>query len=170
MPSQAGIKIAGRNINNLRYADDTNLRAESKEELNSLLMRVEEESEKGISILNTHWKDYYLKWSFNTFATWCKELTQWKRPRCWERLKAGGEADNRGWDGWMASLTRWTRVWASSGSWWWTRKPGVLQSMGSQKVGHDWATEQRYLSKTGRKKKDALEETLWLVKVRKCWK
>ena len=54
---QAGIKIAGRNINNLRYADDTNLRAESKEELNSLLMRVEEESEKGISILNTHWKD-----------------------------------------------------------------------------------------------------------------
>ena len=48
---------------------------------------------------------------------------------------------NRGWDGWMASLTQWTRVWASSGSWWWTGKPGVLQSMGLQRVGHDWATE-----------------------------
>ena len=59
----------------------------------------------------------------------------------WERLKAGGEGDDRGWDGWMASLTRWTWVWASSGSWWWTGKPRVLQSMGSQRVGHDWATE-----------------------------
>ena len=71
----------------------------------------------------------------------CEELTHWKRPWCWERLKAGGEGDNRGWDGWMASLTQWTWVWASSGSWWRTEKPGVLQSMGSQRVGHDWATE-----------------------------
>ena len=63
-----------------------------------------------------------------------------KRPWCWERLKAG-EGDVRGWDGWMASLTRCTWVWASSGSWWWTGKPGVLQSMGSQRVGHDWTTE-----------------------------
>ena len=63
-------------------------------------------------------------------ATWCKELTHWKRPWCWERLKAGGERDNRGRDGWMASPTRWTWVWASSGSWWWTGKPGMLQSMG----------------------------------------
>ena len=54
-----------------------------------------------------------------------------------ERLKAGGEGDDRGWDGWMASPTRWTWVWASSGSWW-TGKPGALQSMGSQRVGHDW--------------------------------
>ena len=60
---------------------------------------------------------------------------------CWERLKAGGEGDNRGWDGWMASPTLWTWVWASSGSWWWTGKPGVLQSMGSQRGRHDWATE-----------------------------
>ena len=59
----------------------------------------------------------------------------------WERLKAGGEGDNRGWDGWMASLTQLTWVWASSRSWWWTGKPGVLQSMGLQRVGHDWATE-----------------------------
>ena len=49
--------------------------------------------------------------------------------------------DLRGWGGWMASMMQWTRVWASSGSWWWTGKPGVLQSMGSQRVGHDWATE-----------------------------
>ena len=64
-----------------------------------------------------------------------------KRPWCWERLKAGREGDGRGWDGWMASLTRWTGVWANFGSWWWTSKPGVLQSMGSQKVGHNWANE-----------------------------
>ena len=63
-----------------------------------------------------------------------------KRSWCWERLKAGG-GDNRGWDGWMTSLTQWTRVWASSQSWWWTGKPGVLQSMGSQRGGHDWTTE-----------------------------
>ena len=65
-------------------------------------------------------------------------LTHWKGPWCWERLKAGGDRDNRRWDGWMASPT-W--VWARSGSWWWTEKPGILQAMGSQTVGHDWATE-----------------------------
>ena len=59
-----------------------------------------------------------------------QELTHWKRPWCWERLKAEGEGDDRGWDGWMASPTQWTWVWVSSGSWWWTGKPGVLQSMG----------------------------------------
>ena len=61
----------------------------------------------------------------------------WKRPWCWERLKAGGEGDDRGWDDWIASLTQWTWVWVNSGSWWWTRRPGVLQSMGSQRVRHD---------------------------------
>ena len=81
-------------------------------------------------ILNIHWKDWYWSWSFNTEVTWCKELTHWKRPWCWERLKAGGEGDNRGWDGWMASSTWWTWVWASSRRWWWTGKPGILQSMG----------------------------------------
>ena len=69
------------------------------------------------------------------------ELTHWKRPWCWERLKAGGEGDNRGWDGWMASLTQWTWVWVNSRSWWWTGKTGTLQSMGSQRVRHDLATE-----------------------------
>ena len=60
---------------------------------------------------------------------------------CWERLKAGGEGDDRGWDDWMASLTWCTWLWASSRSWWWTGKPDVLQSLGSQRVGHGWVTE-----------------------------
>ena len=76
-------------------------------------------------------------------------MPHWKSPWCWERLKAGGEGDNRGWDGWMASPTWCTWVWASSGSWWWTGKPGVLQSMGLQMVGHDWATELNWTDMTG---------------------
>ena len=68
------------------------------------------------------------------------QAVYWKRPWCWERLKAGGEGDDRGWDGWMASLTQWTWVWANSGRWWRTGKPGVQQSMGLQRVGHNWTT------------------------------
>ena len=79
--------------------------------------------------------------TLNTLATWCEELTHWKRPWCWEISKAGGEGDDRGWDGWMASPTQWTWVWVDSGSWWWSGRPGVLWSMGWQRVGHDWATE-----------------------------
>ena len=60
---------------------------------------------------------------------------------CWERLKAGGEGDDRGWDGWTSSLTRWTWIWANSGSWWWKGRPGMLGFMGLQRVGHDWASE-----------------------------
>ena len=67
-------------------------------------------------------------------------LAHLKRPWCWERLKAG-EGDDRGWDGWMASPTQWTWVWVTSRSWWWTGRPGMLRFMGSQRVGHDWATE-----------------------------
>ena len=93
------------------------------------------------SVLNIHWKDWCWSWNSPTLATWCKELTHCKKPWCWERLKTGGGGDVRGWSGWMASLTRWTWVWASSGSWWWTEKPSVLQSMGSQRVGQGWATE-----------------------------
>ena len=239
--AQAGIKIAGRNISNLRYADDTTLMAESKEELKSLLMKVKEESEKvGLklniqktkimapgpntsnrwgnsgrlcfwwlqnhcrwwlqpwnwclllwrkvmtnlesilksrditlppkirvvkamvfpvvmygceswsirkaehwridsfehlwllwvawtartnhsilkkSVLNIHWKDWCWSWNANTLSTWCEELTYLKRPWCWERLKARGEGDNRGWDGWMASRTQWPWVWVNSGCW-----------------------------------------------------
>ena len=92
------------------------------------------------SVLNIHWKDCRWSWSFDTLTTWCEEMTHWKRPWCWERLKAGGEGDDRGWNGWMASPIRWTWVWASSGSWWWIGRPGVLQSMGLQRVGQNWAT------------------------------
>ena len=77
------------------------------------------------SVLNFHWKEWCWSWNSNTLATWCEELTDWKRSWCWERLKAGGEGDGRGKDGWVASLTQWTWVWASSRSWWWTGKPGV---------------------------------------------
>ena len=62
----------------------------------------------------------------------------WKRPWCWEGLGAGGEGDNRGWDGWMTSLTRCTWVWVDSGSWWWTSRPGMLRFMGSQRVACNW--------------------------------
>ena len=77
----------------------------------------------------------------NTLATWCEELTHLKRPWCWARLRAGGEGDDREWDGCMESLTQWIWVWVDSGSWWWTGRPGVLWYMGSQRVGYDWATE-----------------------------
>ena len=91
-------------------------------------------------VLGVHWKHWCWSWNSNTLATWCEEMTHWKRPWCWEGLGAGGEGDGRGWDGWMASLTRWTWVWVNSGSWWWTGRPDVLQFMGSQRVGYDWAT------------------------------
>ena len=78
-----------------------------------------------------------LKLKLQYFGHLIWRMTHWKRSWRWERLKAGGEGNDRGWDGWMASLTWWTWVWVSSGSWWWTGKPGMLQSMGSQKVGHD---------------------------------
>ena len=64
-----------------------------------------------------------------------------KRLWCWEGLGAGGEGDDRRWDGWMASLTRWMWVWVNSRSWWWTGRPGMLRFMGSQRVRHDWVTE-----------------------------
>ena len=92
-------------------------------------------------VLSVHWKDWWWSWNSNTMATWCEELTHLKRSWCWERLRAGGEGDNRGWDGWMASPTQWTWVWVDSGTWWWTGRPGVLWSMGLQRVGHDWVTE-----------------------------
>ena len=84
------------------------------------------------TFLEKMWKDWCWSWNSNTLATWCQEPTHWKRPWWWERLKAGGEGDNRGWNGWMASPTQRTWVWENSGSWWWT---------GRQRVGHNWATE-----------------------------
>ena len=75
----------------------------------------------------------WLFWMLLRYA--CEELTHWKRLWCWEGLGAGGREDDRGWDGWMASPTGWTWVWVNSGRWWWTRRPGVLQFMESQRVG-----------------------------------
>ena len=77
----------------------------------------------------------YLMWRADSFEK------NW----CWERLKAG-EGDDRGWDDWIASPTQWTLVWGNSRRWWWTGRPGVLQSVGSQKVGHSWVTEQQQMS------------------------
>ena len=91
------------------------------------------------SALNIDWKDWCWSWNSKSLTTWC-ELTHWKRPWWWDRLK-GGEGDDRGWDGWMASPTQWTWVWANSRSWWWAGRPGVLQFMGSQRVVHNWVTE-----------------------------
>ena len=64
----------------------------------------------------------------------CEELTHWKRPWCWERLGAGGGGDDRGWDGWMASTTRWTWIWVNSGRWWWTGRPVCCDSWGHKEL------------------------------------
>ena len=93
------------------------------------------------SVLGVQWRHWCWRWNSTTLATSCEELTHWKRPWCWERLKTGGEGDDRGWDGCMASPTQWTWVWVGSRSWWWTGKPGVLKSMESWRVRYDWATE-----------------------------
>ena len=90
------------------------------------------------TLLGPHW---WWSWNSDTLATSCKELTHWKRPWCWEGLGAGGEGDDRGWDGWMASPTQWAWVWVNSRSLWWIGRPGMLQFMGSQRVRHDWVTE-----------------------------
>ena len=82
--------------------------------------------------ISIHWKDWCWSWNSNTLATWCEELTHWKRPWCWERLRARGEGNNRGWDGWMASPNQCTWVWVDSGSWWLTGRPGVLWFMWSK--------------------------------------
>ena len=97
------------------------------------------------SILGVHWRHWCWSWNSSTLATWCEELTHLRRPWCWERLRAGGAGEDRGWVGWMASLTRWTWVWMYSGSWWWTGRPGVLWFMGSQKFRHDCMTELNWL-------------------------
>ena len=92
-------------------------------------------------------------WNSITLATSWEELTHWKRPWCWEELGAGGEREDRGWDDWMASLTRWTWVWVNSGSWWWT---GGLVSCGS------W----------GHKESDMTELPNWLImssKIKRFW-
>ena len=93
-------------------------------------------------------EEWKLKLQFFSHLMEVALANYWKRPWCWERLKAGGKGGNRGWDGWMASPTQYelTWVWASSGSWWRTGKPGVLQFVGSKRVRHDLMSEQRTAS------------------------
>ena len=93
------------------------------------------------SVLPMNIQDWCWSWNSNTLATWCEELTRWKRPWCWERLKVGGEEDDWGWDGWMASLIRGTGVSSNHGRSWRRGNPDVLQFMGSQRV----ASEQQKL-------------------------
>ena len=108
-----------------------------------------------------------LKLKLQYFGHLCKELTHWKRPWCWEGLGAGGEGDDRGWDGWMASLTWCTWVWVNSGSWWWTGRPDVLQFMGSQTVRHDWVTELNWKTnkETEQDQKDYFRMNMWTGKM-----
>ena len=88
-------------------------------------------------VLNIHWKDWSL--NSNPLATWCEELNHWKRPWCWEGLTVGGEGEDRGWDCWMSSPTQWTWIWVSSGSWWWTGKPGMLHGVAKSWIQlSDW--------------------------------
>ena len=89
-----------------------------------------------MSVLGVHWKDWCWSWNSNTLATSCTELIHWKRRWCWEGLGVGGKGDDRGWDGWMVSLTWSTWVWMNFGCERWTGRPGVLYFMGSQRVRH----------------------------------
>ena len=82
-----------------------------------------------------------LKLKLQYFGYPMRSVDSLEKTWCWDSLGAGGEGDDRGWNGWMATLTRWTWVWVNSGSWWWTGRPGVLRFMGSQRVEHNWATE-----------------------------
>ena len=110
--------------------------------------------------MGVHWKDWCWNWNSNTLATSWEELTHWKKPWHWERLRAGGEGDDREWDGWMASPTQWTWVWVDSRSCWWTGRPGVLRFMGLQRVKHDWVTELNW--KTLKLKKPKLSNTSYV--------
>ena len=103
--------------------------------------------------------------TFQYFGHLMQRANSWKSPLCWERLNIGGEGEDRGWDGWMASLTQWIWVWACCRSWWWTGKPGVLQSRGSQRVGHDWASELNWtVSEFG-----FLESEFGFLEIRRSW-
>ena len=99
------------------------------------------------SVLRFLWREWCWSWNSSALATSCEELTHWKRLWCWEGLGAGGEGDDKGSDGWMASLTQWMWVWVNSGSWWWTGRSGMLWFMGSQRVRHNWVTELNWYKK-----------------------
>ena len=137
-----------------KHIQDANSRAPPSQ---TLIQQIQDGAQQsafflGIPVsLREYISDYTLiKTVLDNLATSCEELTHWKRPWCWEGLGAGGEGDDRGWDGWMASPTQWTWVWVNSRSWWWTGRPGVLRFMGSKRVGHDWATELNWDNQCGR--------------------
>ena len=90
-----------------------------------------------------------LKLKLQYFGHLMQRVDSLEKTLNWEGLGAGGEVDDRGWGGWMASLTWWTWVWVNSGSWWWTERPGVLRFMGSQRVGHDWVTQLNWTEHLG---------------------
>ena len=119
------------------------------------------------------WKDWCWSLNSNTLATSCEELTHWKRPWCWEGLGAGGEGDDRGWDGWMASPTGWIWVWVDSRSWWWTGRPGVLQFMGVSK-SQTWLSNWTELKKSEHKTTDPsiaiyiMNNLVWVGSVSFC--
>ena len=102
------------------------------------------------STLGVLWKDWCWSWNSNTLAISCEELIHWKSPWGWEGLAAEGEGVDRGWDGWMASLTQWTWLWVGSGCWWWTVRLGILWFTGLQRVRHDWETELNWCRRTRR--------------------
>ena len=89
-----------------------------------------------------YWKDWCWNWSSSILVIWCEQMTHWKSPWCWERSRAERDEVIRGWDGWMASLMKWTWTFANSGRWWGTGRPSVPQSVGLQRVRHNWVTEQ----------------------------
>ena len=99
-----------------------------------------------------------------TPVLWPPDVKSWLiwKDCCWERFRAG-EGDDRGWDGWMTSPTRWTWVWVDSGSWWWTGRPGVLRFMGSQRIGRNWATELNWKKKRSKMTAVSLPELLWCL-------
>ena len=82
-----------------------------------------------------------MKLKLQYFGHLMRTADSFEKTWCWERLEVKGEGSGRGWDSWMASMTQWTWVWANSGRWWRTGNPGMLQSMGLQRVGHDWVTK-----------------------------
>ena len=99
-----------------------------------------------------------------TPVLWPPHAKSWliEKDWCWEGLGAGGEGDDRRWDGWMASLTRWMWVWVDSGSWWWTGRPGMLRFMGSLRVGQDWATELNWRKNTESTRNVKHQSNAWL--------
>ena len=98
----------------------------------------------GKSILNIYWKDWCWSWISSVLVIWCEQLTHWKSPWSWEILRVKGEEGIRGWDGWMPSPMQWIWIWANFGKWWGTGRPGMMQSMRSQRVGFNWVTEQQH--------------------------